>query len=60
MCEYCEDRIMRSCKVTVESKAYLRNLEGKLEETPCFSEIYLPINYCPICGKKVRRGVDKV
>lgn len=55
MCEYCEDRIIRSCKckVSVKSKAYLRGLEGKLEEMPCFSEIYLPINYCPICGRKL-------
>ena len=53
MCEYCEDRIIRSCKVQVKSKAYLRGIDGKLEEMPCFSEIYLPINYCPVCGRKL-------
>lgn len=54
MCKICDLARIISCKVTIEGRSYIRNFEGNLEEHPAYSEIHIPINYCPMCGKKLR------
>ena len=49
-----------SCKVIIEDRSYMKNFEGNLEEHPAYSEIYIPTNYCPMCGKKLGGGVNKI
>lgn len=54
MCKYCDDIKLSQCKVVVERKTGLRNVkDGKLEPVPCYSEILIPLNYCPTCGRKL-------
>lgn len=54
MCEICDvKKNIISCRVTIECISYIRNFEGNLEKHPAYSEIQIPINYCPICGKKL-------
>ncbi len=54
MCEYCENRIMRSCKVIIEDKLHIRYSERDLGTEVHAIEIYLPMNFCPACGRNLK------
>lgn len=55
MCKICDIKEnVISCKVTIKCISCAINLEKNLEEHPAYSEIQIPTNYCPICGKKIR------
>lgn len=48
MCEICDNKT-RNCRIAIEGKTFIRNLEGESEPMPCYSEIYAPLNFCPAC-----------
>lgn len=54
MCEYCSNVKLLQCKVVAEGKTGARSIkDGKFELIPCYSEIFIPLNYCPVCGRKL-------
>lgn len=55
MCNFCDDKVkLKQCEIIVEGKEAIRNmLNGKLEFRPCFTKIQIPLNYCPMCGRKL-------
>lgn len=54
MCEYCNDTKFKRCNILIEDRIGIRNkMNGKLEFVPDFKEIFVPLNYCPVCGRKL-------
>ncbi len=66
MCEYCEkDKTHRSCnfagsaqmRISISKEMTILEVKGDKEKFSLFKKIYMPrfdINYCPMCGRKLR------
>lgn len=54
MCEYCENMRVSRCKVRLEYKKTCTTFCG-MEMVPTFVEKYIPLNYCPQCGRNIRK-----
>ena len=54
MCKYCENKILRSCRVIIEDKLHIRYSERDLGTEVHATGIYLPMNFCPACGRNLK------
>ena len=56
MCEYCNTNILDALAINKKDEAVIKNQDIKTGKFFIDGlEVNIPINYCPMCRKKVRR-----